>query len=158
MRDILHCDLNNFYASVECKLFPELADKFVAVCGNPDARHGIVLAKNEKAKKCGVATGDVMWEAVKKCPELICVPTHFDEYGKYSHIVREIYYRFTDKVEPYGLDECWLDVTGSKKLYGSALSIPELQEKAKLTIVSSTSIVEGGSHDVILKDSGISFK
>ncbi|MFI3168051.1 MAG: DNA polymerase IV [Bacillota bacterium] len=124
-RDILHCDLNNFYASVECKLFPELADKYVAVCGNPDARHGIVLAKNEKAKKCGVATGDVMWEAVKKCPELICVPTHFDEYGKYSKLVRDVYYRFTDQVEPYGLDECWLDVTASKKLHGSPREIAD---------------------------------
>lgn len=129
-RDILHCDLNNFYASVECMLNPELKDKFVAVCGNPDARHGIVLAKNEKAKKCGVATGDVMWEAAKKCPELICVPTHFDEYGKYSQIIRDIYYRFTDMVEPYGLDECWLDVTGSKKLHGSPREIADKIRKA----------------------------
>ncbi len=139
MRDILHCDLNNFYASVECMLSPELKDKFVAVCGNPDARHGIVLAKNEKAKKCGVKTGDVMWEAVKKCPELICVGTHFDEYGKYSQIVRDIYYKYTDLVEPYGLDECWLDVTGSKKLHGSPREIAdkiraEVKEKTDLTI------------------------
>ncbi len=138
-RDILHCDLNNFYASVECKLFPELADKYVAVCGNPDARHGIVLAKNEKAKKCGVATGDVMWEAVKKCPELICVPTHFDEYGKYSQLVRDVYYRFTDLVEPYGLDECWLDVTGSQKIHGSPREIADkirqtVKEEVGLTI------------------------
>lgn len=118
-RVILHCDMDNFYASVECKLNPELRTKYVAVCGNSAERHGIVLAKNQRAKQCGVRTGDPIWKARMSCPKLVVVPPHFDEYIKYSRLAKKIYYRFTDQVEPFGLDECWLDVSGSVKMFGS---------------------------------------
>lgn len=118
-RAILHCDLNNFYASVEMALDSSLRDKAIAVCGKTEDRHGIVLAKSEKAKKCGIKTGDVVWQAKIKCPDLIVMPPDFDEYVKYSKAVKEIYYRYTDLIEPFGIDECWLDVTGSERLFGT---------------------------------------
>jgi len=111
-RVILHSDLNSFYASVECMLDPSLKGKAVAVCGNTDDRHGIVLAKSELAKRAGVKTAQVVWQAKRLCPELIMVPPRFDQYLKYSRLTRAIYCRYTDQVEPYGMDECWLDLTG----------------------------------------------
>ena len=122
--DVLHCDLNNFYASVEQTLNPELKGKFVAVSGNPKARSGIILAKNTAAKKMGVQTGETIWQAKQKCPELICVQPHFEYYVHFSKRVREIYERYTDKVEGFGLDECWLDVTHSKQ-FGTPYEIAE---------------------------------
>ena len=127
---ILHSDLNNFYASVECLLHPELRDKYVAVCGSQEDRHGIVLAKNGRAKAKGVKTGEAIWEAKKKCPELVIVPPTFSEYAKYSKIVREIYKRYTNQIEPFGMDECWLDVTGSTRLFGSGVNIAHEIRKA----------------------------
>ena len=124
-RAILHCDLNSFYASVEIMLNPTLRDKAIAVCGSTEDRHGIVLAKSEKAKKAGIKTGMVNWEARQKCPGLIMVPPQYEQYLKYSKLTREIYQRYTEQVEPYGMDECWLDVTGSLGVCGSALSIAE---------------------------------
>ena len=124
-RAILHSDLNSFYASVEIMLNPTLRDKAIAVCGSTEDRHGIVLAKSEKAKKAGIRTGMVNWEARQKCPGLIMVPPQYEQYLKYSRLTREIYQRYTDQVEPYGMDECWLDVTGSLGVCGSALSIAE---------------------------------
>ena len=118
-RIILHCDMDNFFASVECRLNPDIRQKQVAVCGNTAERHGIVLAKNQKAKLRGVKTGDPIWKAKLCCPDLLVVPPHYDEYLKYSRLAKEIYYRFTDKVEPFGMDECWLDVTGSVRIFGS---------------------------------------
>ena len=90
-RVVFHSDLNNCYASIECMLHPELKGKYIAVCGSTEERHGIVLAKNQLAKKCGVKTGDVIWEAKQKCPQLTIVPPHMDEYLKFSRIVRSIY-------------------------------------------------------------------
>ena len=138
-RIILHSDLNNFYASVECLLHPELRDKYVAVCGNKEDRHGIVLAKNMAAKNMGVKTGEAIWEAMAKCPQLIIVPPTFGEYAKYSKIVTEIYKRYTNQVEPFGMDECWLDVTGSTCLFGSGEEIAEsirrqVREETGLTV------------------------
>lgn len=127
---ILHSDLNNFYASVECLLNPELRDEYVAVCGNKEERHGIVLAKNGPAKAKGVKTGEAIWEAKKKCPDLIVVPPTFGEYAKYSKIVHSIYQRYTNQIEPFGMDECWLDVTGSTRLFGSGVSIAHSIRKA----------------------------
>ena len=112
MRKILHSDMNNFYASVECMLNPSLKGYPVAVCGSVEERHGIVLAKNYPAKAYGVATGEAVWQAKEKCPDLIVVPPHYEEYIKYSKLAREIYQRYTNQVEPYGMDECWLDITG----------------------------------------------
>jgi len=123
-RTILHSDMNAFYASVEMMLDPRLRGKAVAVCGSTEDRHGIVLAKSNLAKKAGVKTGMVNWEARRLCPDLIVVPPQYDQYLKYSKLDHEIYYRYTDLVEPFGMDECWLDVTGSG-IYGTGMEIAE---------------------------------
>ncbi len=141
MRKILHCDANNFYASIECMLDPTLKDKYVAVSGNPDKRHGIILAKNQKAKECGVKTGEVIWEAKRKCPNLVLVPPQFDKYVYYSNKIFDIYCQYTDRVEPFGIDECWLDVTGSMRLFKSATAIAdELRERIKKEIGITISV------------------
>ncbi|MEE0968449.1 MAG: DNA polymerase IV, partial [Clostridia bacterium] len=131
-RTILHCDLNNFYASCECLLDPTLRDKPVAVCGREEDRHGIVLAKNYHAKKYGVATAEPVWQAKSKCPELVIVPPRYDIYVKYSKIVKNIYYQYTDKVEGFGLDECWLDISGKKVDEAEGVRIAnEIRERVK---------------------------
>ncbi len=109
--------MNNFYASVECLLNPSLKNYAVAVAGNPYKRTGIILAKNYLAKVFGVKTGEAIWEAKKKCPTLVCVAPKFDKYEEFSKRAHEIYYRYTDLIEPFGIDECWLDVTNSLKLF-----------------------------------------
>lgn len=131
-RVILHCDVNNFYASVEMKLNPLYKGKAIAVCGSQEDRKGIVLAKSEIAKKAGVKTGDIIFEAKKKCPDIIILPPNFEEYQKYSRLAQEIYYEYTDLIEPFGLDECWIDVTKSVKIFGSGEEIAnEIREKVK---------------------------
>ena len=112
MRTILHSDCNSFYASVETAEDPLLLDKPVAVCGDPKLRHGIILAKSPLAKKCGITTGEAVWQARKKCPLLILIPADQRKYLLYSRKMRAIYRRYTPLVEPFGLDECWLDVSG----------------------------------------------
>lgn len=124
-RTILHCDMNGFYASVELLSHPELADRPVAVCGNPENRHGIILAKNERAKAYGIVTAETVWQAKKKCPDLALLRPHHDRYKEYSHRINEIYQRFTDMVEPFSIDESWLDVSGSLKLFGSGEKIAD---------------------------------
>ncbi|CDZ24594.1 DNA polymerase IV [[Clostridium] cellulosi] len=111
-RVILHCDMNSFYASVECLYHPELRDKPVAVCGDVEQRHGIILTKNQIAKKYGVSTGEAIWQAKKKCPELVTLNARYDLYIQFSKAARKIYERYTDRVESFGLDECWLDLSG----------------------------------------------
>ena len=144
-RTILHCDLNNFYASVECLKNPKYKDKPLAVTGNPKKRTGIILAKSTIAKKMGVKTGDAIWQAKLVCPDLICVPPDFETYGKISKTVHEIYLKYTDKVEPFGIDECWLDVTNSQKLFGNAQEIAYLiKEDIKSTVGLTISV--GVSH------------
>ncbi|MDR2354627.1 MAG: DNA polymerase IV [Clostridiales Family XIII bacterium] len=122
-RVILHCDMNAFYASVELLSRPELAGRPVAVCGDPACRHGIVLAKNERAKAFGVATAETIWSARAKCPELVLLRAHHEKYRAYSGMVNEIYNRFTDMAEPFSIDESWLDVTGSGLLFGDGRAI-----------------------------------
>lgn len=122
-RTILHVDLNNFYASVECLYNPEIRDKPVIVCGDAEARHGIVLAKNGPAKALGVKTGDVIWQAKLKCPDLIAVPADFSKYLRFSRLAKTIYADYTDRVEAFGVDECWLDITGTDKLFGDGESV-----------------------------------
>lgn len=117
-RVIFHCDLNSFYASVELLDHPELRHLPVAVCGDPASRHGIILAKNEPAKKFGIKTAETVWQAKKKCPELVLLPAHHDRYRKWSRRVNDIYEQYTDLVEPFGIDESWLDVTGTLHLFG----------------------------------------
>lgn len=110
---------------MECVLNPALKDLPLAVSGNPEKRHGVILAKNELAKKAGIKTGDVIWEAMQKEPRLKCVPPHFSHYSEYSSRVFDIYTRFTNKVEPFGPDECWLDCTGAEKQYGSGVTLAD---------------------------------
>ena len=117
-RIILHCDLNSFYASVELRSRPDLQNVPVAVCGDPTSRHGIILAKNEPAKKFGVQTAETIWQAKKKCPELVLLPPHHKLYRQVSKEVNTIYEQYTDLVEPFGIDESWLDVTHTLHLFG----------------------------------------
>ena len=117
-RVILHCDLNSFFASVELLSHPELKELPVAVCGDPASRKGIILAKNEAAKGYGVRTAETIWQARQKCPDLVLLPPHHDRYRKYSHLINTIYGQYTDLVEPFGIDESWLDITGSMHLFG----------------------------------------
>lgn len=117
-RIILHCDLNCFFASVELLDKPALQNVPVAVCGDPASRHGIILAKNEPAKRMGVQTAETVWQAKQKCPHLILLPPHHSLYADYSRRVNAIYGQYTDLVEPFGIDESWLDVTGSLHLFG----------------------------------------
>lgn len=142
MRTILHSDLNNFYASVECLRNPEIRDKPVIVVGSKEDRHGIVLAKNMIAKNLGVKTGDVYWEAKQKCGNtLIEVPADFITYLKVSREVRSIYENYTDRIEAYGIDECWLDVTKSVKAFGGGKEIAEIiRERIKQEIGLTVSI------------------
>ncbi len=122
-RIILHCDLNNFFASVSLLFNPTLVSMPVAVCGDKENRHGIVLAKNEIAKSFGVKTAEPIFEAKRKCPEIVILPPLMDKYRDYSGRARKIYARYTDMIEPFGIDECWLDVTGSTMLFGSGEEI-----------------------------------
>ncbi len=139
-RHILHCDCNGFFASVELLNYPELRDKPVAVGGDSETRHGIVLAKNEAAKKYGVKTAETLWQARKKCPDLIVLPPHHKEYTRYSKIINEIYLQYTDLVQPFGIDESWLDVTNTYKLFADSpkeladIIRQRVKEETQLTI------------------------
>ena len=138
-RVILHCDLNNFFASVSLLFNPTLRSVPVAVCGDKEQRHGIVLAKNEAAKRCGVKTAEAIFEARAKCPELVILPPMMDKYKEYSKKAHRIYEEYTDMIEPFGIDECWLDVTGSRLLFGSGEEIAdkirrEIKQKLGITV------------------------
>lgn len=140
-RVILHSDMNNFYASVECMLDPKLKGHPVAVCGSTEERHGIVLAKNYEAKKYNIQTGEVTWQAKQKCRDLIVVQPHYEQYIKYSKLAREIYSRYTDLIQPFGMDECWLDVSGSTKLFGTGYEIAkQISETIKFELGLTVSI------------------
>lgn len=125
-RVILHCDLNNFFASVSLLFNPTLKNSPVAVCGDKENRHGIILAKNEIAKSYGVKTAEPIFESKRKCPDLILLPTMRDKYSEYSKKAHKIYEKYTDMIEPFGIDECWLDVTGSTMLFGSGEKIADM--------------------------------
>jgi len=141
MRTILHSDLNNFYATVECKRNPYWKDLPLCVCGNPRDRHGIVLAKNYIAKNVGVKKGMPLWQARQICPNIICVIANFDEYLEHSRMVRKIYEDYTDRIEPFGIDEAWLDVTESEKLFGSGEKIAnEIRERIKKEVGLTASV------------------
>lgn len=124
-RTILHCDCNGFYASVECVLDPKLKNVPMAVGGDRESRHGIILAKNELAKKYNIQTAETIYQALKKCPDLIIVPPHHSIYREYSEQINSIYRRYTDLVEPFSIDESWLDVTESHMLFGSGKKIAD---------------------------------
>lgn len=125
-RVILHCDMNNYFASVELLDKPEYRNKPVVVCGNPKERHGIILAKNELAKQYGIKTAMPLWQALKLCKDLILLKPHYEKYHLYAKLAHKIYLDFSNQVEPYGLDEAWIDVTGSLKLFGSPLKIASM--------------------------------
>lgn len=132
MRTVLHVDLNNFYASVETIIDPSLKGDFLGVTGNIESRHGVILAKSESAKKAGVKTGMTVHEALKICPELKLVEAKHDRYVKYSEIVRNIYRRYTDVIEPFGIDECWLDCTSTVKMFGGGEKVAnDIRETVK---------------------------
>ena len=140
-RTILHCDMNNFYASVECMLNPSLRGHPVAVGGDVENRHGIILAKNYEAKKFRIQTGEALWQAKQKCPKLIIVPPHYEEYLKYSRLAHSIYADYTDLIEPYGMDEVWMDVSGSTKAFGSGELIANtLRERIKYELGLTISV------------------
>lgn len=123
MRTILHSDMNNCYASIELLHHPELRGKPLAVGGDPEARHGIVLAKDQLAKKAGVQTGMALWQAKQVCPDIVFVPPRMDLYLRFSRLAHEIYADYTDMQEPFGVDESWLDVTDSCTLKGDGFQI-----------------------------------
>ncbi|SMC42645.1 DNA polymerase IV [Papillibacter cinnamivorans] len=137
-RTILHCDMNGFFASVELLTLPELRDKPVAVCGDPESRHGIILAKNELAKSFGIKTAETIWQARKKCPALVLIPPHHSRYEEYSRRINAIYSRFTDLVEPFGIDESWLDITGTMHLFGG--SGRAVADRIRKTVKSETGL------------------
>ncbi|MGN0776857.1 MAG: DNA polymerase IV [Candidatus Ventricola sp.] len=110
-RVILHCDANSYYASVECLYTPEIRQKPVAVGGSVEARHGIILTKNALAKRCGVKTGEAIWQAREKCPDLVCVPPDYALYTRFSGKMRRIYEQYSFRVESFGLDEAWIDLS-----------------------------------------------
>ena len=133
--------MNSCYASIECSLNPDLKGKPMAVGGTEASRHGIILAKSEEAKKFGVKTGEPLWQARQKCPDLIIVEPHHEIYKEYSRRAHEIYARYTDLIEPMGLDEVWCDLTGSITLFGSAENIiREIMESFKKELDITVSI------------------
>lgn len=140
-RVILHSDLNSFYASVECLYNRAIADKPVSVCGSVDERHGIVLASNPIAKKFGIKTGDAVWQAKQKCRELVVVQPNMDRYVKFSKAAREIYSDYSPCVMPYGLDENWLDLTGTGHLFGDGTTAANtIRERIKRELGVTVSI------------------
>ncbi len=154
-RVILHSDCNGFYASVECLYNPKIRSKPVAVSGDAESRHGIILAKNEIAKKYGVKTGEAIWQAKKKCPELVTVPPHFDLYKRFSKMARRIYSDYTDRIEPFGLDEAWLDVTHNREKSGADIA-REIKERVKEELGITVSI--GVSFNKIFAKFGSDYK
>lgn len=130
-RAILHSDINSCYASVERLYDPRLGERAFAVCGSVEDRHGIVLAKDEKAKAAGVKTGMAIWQAKRLCPELETVSPHFERYAKYSAMVREIYAEYTDMCEPFGIDENWLDITNCLACPDPAATAQEIRRRVK---------------------------
>ena len=140
-RHILHVDQNCFYASVEMQRHPELRDKPLAVCGSQEERHGIVLAANYIAKPYGIKTGMAVWQARQRCPHLEILPPDMGEYIRFSQMAREIYEDYTDQIEPFGLDENWLDVTGSVGMFSSPMTIArEISDRMKFELGITCSI------------------
>ena len=156
MRTILHSDANSFYASVECLFDPSLRGKAVAVCGSAADRHGIVLAKTEKAKRAGVKTGQANWQALQTCPDLLMVEPHYERYMYFSRRLRAIYGCYTDQVEAYGMDECWLDVTGSSASCGGLAIANEIRRRVREELGITVSV--GVSFNKVLAKLGSDMK
>ncbi|MEA5051808.1 MAG: DNA polymerase IV [Oscillospiraceae bacterium] len=156
-RVILHCDCNSYFASVESIGRPELRAVPMAVCGDPESRHGIILAKNELAKKYGVVTAETVWQAKRKCPGLVLVPSHHRLYAEYCERINALYEQYTDQVEPFSIDESWLDVTGSMHLFGDGRTIAdELRRRVREEIGVTISV--GVSFNKIYAKLGSDYK
>ena len=156
-RCILHIDMNNFFATVECRGREDLVGKPVAVGGDAEARHGIILAKNYEAKSYGVCTGESILEARRKCPHLVILPPHYDEYVKVSRAARRIYSDYTDLIESFGIDECWIDVSDSEYLFGGGVKIAdEIRGRIKRELGVTVSI--GVSFNKIFAKLGSDYK
>lgn len=155
-RTILHSDINSCYASIERLFDPSLAEKPFAVCGDKELRHGIVLSKDDKAKAAGVKTGMAIWQAKQLCPDIAIVPTHFDRYEKYTAMVRKIYAEYTDLCEPFGMDECWLDITGCIACPDPVKTANEIRNRVKDEIGITVSI--GVSWNKIFAKLGSDYK
>ncbi len=156
-RTILHCDCNSFFASVECVFNPELLKVPMAVCGDEEARHGIILAKNELAKKYDIKTAETIWQAKKKCPDLVLVKPNYNAYQEFSLKVNEIYKRYTEQIEPFGIDESWLDVTKSRMLFGNGKKIAdEIRETVKKEVGITVSV--GVSFNKVFAKLGSDYK
>lgn len=156
-RTILHSDCNCFYASVELLHHPELRGKPVAVGGDPEARHGIVLTADYTAKRRGVKTGMALWQARQVCPDIIFLPPRMDLYLRFSRMAQEIYAEYTDKREPYGIDESWLDVTDSVSLKGDGYHIAqEISSRMKKELGITVSV--GVSFNKIFAKLGSDYK
>jgi DNA polymerase-4 len=156
-RIILHSDLNNFYASVECLYNPAIRNKPVAVAGDIEKRHGIILAKNYIAKAYGIKTGDALWQARDKCPDIVFVPPSYDKYLNYSKMAREIYSDYTNQVESFGLDECWLDISNSTELFGDGERVAnEIRQRIKDELGVTASV--GVSYNKIFAKLGSDMK
>ena len=157
-RTILHCDMNSFYASVELLEHPELDGKPVAVCGDPHSRHGIILAKNEEAKKYKVQTAETIWQARRKCPDLILLAAHRYKYERFSKVINAIYLRYTDLVEPFSIDESWLDVSGSLAKFG--MTGKEIADEIRETVKTETGLRQsvGVSFNKIFAKMGSDYK
>ena len=140
-RTILHVDLDAFYASVESACNPTLKGKPIAVIGDPELRHGIVLAKSYEAKKYGIKTGDAMWQATKKCNDIIFVPANYELYMKYSEIAKQIFSDYSDRCESFGLDESWIDLTGCTHLFGDGQTVANtIRERVKQEMDMTASV------------------
>lgn len=157
-RIILHCDLNSFYASVELRDHPDLRDVPTAVCGDPTSRHGIILAKNEPAKKYGVQTAETIWQARKKCPGLVLLPPHHSLYRQVSKQVNAIYEQYTDLVEPFGIDESWLDLTGTLHLLGGDARRVADQLRARMRQELGLTLSVGVSFNKVFAKLGSDYK
>ena len=156
-RTILHVDANCFYASVECAENPSLKAYPVAVCGDPRERHGIVLTKNERAKACGIKTGEAVWQAKQKCPNLVVVPPRYSLYTEYSRRMRAIYETYTDHVEAFGLDENWLDLTEpSMTMQGAIRTADEIRQRVKRELGITVSV--GVSFNKVFAKLGSDYK
>lgn len=141
LRTILHADVNNFYASVAIKNNPELKNKAVVICGDPEKRHGVVLAKSNAAKSLGIKTGDTVFEAKRKADNLIVLPPDYKQYMYFSNKIFNIYKEYTPLVESFGLDECWLDLTGTEKLFGDGITVANIiKERIKNEVGLTVSI------------------
>lgn len=156
-RTILHSDLNNCYASIELLHRPELRGRPLAVGGDVEARHGIILAKDYLAKNAGVKTGEALWQAKEKCPGLVVVPPNFDLYSRFCRRVRRIYGDYSDRIQPFGMDECWVDLTGAEHLHGDGETVANLLRR-RIKDELGLTISVGVSYNKIFAKLGSDYK